>query len=75
MKNNRLEKIIEGLKHCANSIDVDCKNCPYKALIPQCTSTLFNETIELLKEQDTQIGKIRLILNTHYGKQATEELK
>lgn len=81
MKNTRLEKIIEGLKRCAGSSFEDCEQCPYSYQnngtkpFPQCAPILFNEAIELLQEQDTQIGKLRVIINTHYGKEATEELK
>lgn len=74
MKNTRLEKIIEGLKRCAGSSFEDCEQCPYDRP-EECEPILLNEAIELLQEQDTQIGKLRLILNTHYGKEVTEELK
>lgn len=77
MKNIRLEKIIEGLKRCASNSFEDCEQCPYSYQnnatkpFPQCASLLLIDTITLLTEQDTQLGAMRLILNTHYGKEAT----
>lgn len=78
MKNVRSEKIINGLKCCASMGFEGCKKCPYNEsvpTIPHCTRLLLSETIELLEEQDTVISSLRVILNTLYGKEATEELK
>lgn len=75
MKNSRLEKTMQGLICCANGSLDTCKQCPYRGTLPLCTSILLNDAIELLKEQDTQLGTIRLILNAYYGKEAMEELK
>lgn len=77
MKNTRSEKTIKGLKCCANNGFDGCKQCPYNGSkpYPYCTKLLLNETIELLEEQDLVISSLRVILNTLYGKEVTEELK
>lgn len=57
-------KIISGLETCASN-DKTCFDCPYNNEV--CTTSLCNEVIALLKEQDAEIRQLRLALDIAKG--------
>ena len=53
-----IEKVIKGLECCK----VGCTDCPYRG-ISDCVTSLNNDAIELLKEQQKEIERIKRISN------------
>ena len=57
------EKIIKGLDVCFN-LQTKCSECPYNdiELVSECTQSLGNDTINLLKEQEETIASYAELL-------------
>ena len=55
-----IEKVTKGIEHCLNGYD--CKTCPYATEYDpnfDCIDKTRKETIELLKEQQAEIDRLK----------------
>ena len=58
-------KVIKGINVCFNW-QTKCSECPYNdiELVSECTYSLGNDTINLLKEQEEQIARLNTGIET-----------
>jgi len=57
-----IEKVINGLEACKSS-DKTCSDCPYNEEV--CTTSLCDDVLILLKEQENDIHHMGLIINEY----------
>ena len=56
-----LDKVIKGLEHCSQGVNVSCYECPYRnfgEIPPDCVDKcrILQDAVELLKEQETNVS-------------------
>lgn len=53
------EKVLVGLKSCADSTGALCRTCPYDFVHNEnCMGDMAQDALELLKEQEAQIERL-----------------
>ena len=69
-----IDKVIKGLETC-KSTDKTCSDCPYNGEV--CTTSLCDDVLSLLKEQEEQSHELQQIINDGFEamKVATKRIK